>query len=64
MASGMNFPTSSLRSQEDASLVMISTIFFLICRIWLLWAYAVFLICTQSCHISNSTAPDQTCAAR
>ena len=47
MASGMNFPTSSLRSQEDASLVMISTIFFLICRIWLLWAYAVFLICTQ-----------------
>ena len=33
MASGMNFPTSSFRSQEEASRVMISTIFFLICLI-------------------------------
>ncbi len=54
MASGINFPTSSLRSQEEASRVMISTIFFLICLIWLLCAYAVFLICRQ--HPGVSTA--------
>ena len=34
----MNLPTSSLRSQDDASRVMISTIFLRIRRIWLVWA--------------------------
>ena len=38
MDSGMNLPTSSFRSQDDASRVMISTIFFRIRRIWLVWA--------------------------
>ena len=38
MASGMNLPTSSFRSQLLASRVMISTILRRIWRIWLLWA--------------------------
>ena len=58
MASGMNFPTSSLRSQEEASRVMISTIFFLICLIWLLCAYAVFLICRQHPGIRTDLQTD------
>ena len=45
MASGMNLPTSSLRSHADASRVMISTIFLRICLIWLVCAYAVFFTC-------------------
>jgi len=36
--SGMNLPTSSFRSQDDASRAMISTIFLRIRRIWLVWA--------------------------
>lgn len=38
MTSGMNLPTSSLRSQAEASRVISSTIFFRIWRIWLLCA--------------------------
>ena len=47
MASGMNLPTSSLRSHADASRVMISTIFLRICLIWLVCAYAVFFTCAH-----------------
>ncbi len=54
MASGMNLPTSSFKSQEDASLVMISTIFLRICLIWLLCAYAVFLTCAQQHPIRSA----------
>ena len=45
MASGMNLPTSSFRSQALASRVMISTILRRICLIWLVCAYAVFFTC-------------------
>jgi len=38
MDSGMNLPTSSFRSQDDASRAIISTIFLRIRRIWLVWA--------------------------